>query len=110
MQARTTMKKVDIDSLVAREYLDRSFNRSGLCAYCSRKIMCVISHENGLVFDCDDYDPGEESIPIVPFTSLGLDYVEEEETLYGLCAQCQKKDVCQLKNISGGIWHCDEYV
>jgi len=105
------MKKMDIDCLVAREYLDRTFNRQGLCAYCSRKVLCVISNDNGLVFDCDEYDAGEECAPLLPFSTLGLSFndEEEEETLYGLCRQCQKRDGCQLRKMSGGIWHCDEY-
>jgi hypothetical protein len=27
-----------------------------------------------------------------------------------LCQNCQRRDICQLKNINGGVWHCVEFV
>lgn len=111
MQAKTTLKTMDIESIVSREILDRSFNRSGLCAYCANKMLCVLSNDRGLVFDCCDYEPGEEYNSLLTFSTLGLSlYNDTEESAFGLCCECQKKDTCQLKDLSGGVWHCEEYI
>jgi hypothetical protein len=111
MIAKTTLRKVDIQRYVSREFLDRSFNRSGICAYCSRKFDCCLSHEYGLVFECEDYDPGDDNALSVTFSTLGLSTDEEDYSyLNGLCRECQKRDICQLKDISGGVWHCDEFI
>lgn len=107
-KAQTVLKKVDLESYVKRDYLDKSFNRSGLCAYCTRRVSCSLSNDYGLVYDCDDYNPGDESAGTLLFSTLDLSE-DENDLTYGLCAQCQKRDLCQLKMINGGIWHCDEY-
>lgn len=107
-RTQTVLKRVDLETYVKRNFLDKSFNRSGLCAYCSRRITCVLSSDYGLVYDCDDYDPGEESTSAMIFSTLDMS-TEEQEPDYGLCSQCQNRDICQLKMLSGGIWHCDEY-
>ena len=107
-KAQTILRKVDLESYVKRNYLDKSFNRSGLCAFCTRRIGCCLSNDYGLVYDCDDYDPGEENSSSLLFNTLDLSE-EEQQSGYGLCAQCQNKDLCQLKLINGGVWHCDEY-
>ncbi len=110
MIAKTTMKKMEIGRVIAPEFLDRSFNRAGICAYCSRKFNCALSHDYGLVFDCDDYEAGEDNLPAVTFSTLALSLGEEEDDdLNGLCRDCQKRDLCQLKDISGGVWHCDDF-
>jgi len=111
MQARTTLKNMDIESLVSREILDRSFNKSGLCAYCCKKMLCVISNDNGLVFDCSEYEAGEEYTPLITFSTLGISYgCDDDETLLGLCSECKKQSQCRLKDETGGVWHCEEYI
>ncbi len=111
MQAKTILKTMDIESIISKEILDRSFNRSGLCAYCAKKMSCILSEDRGLVFDCSEYDAGEECTPLVTFSAIGLamDH-DDDENLFGLCCECQKRDICQLKDLSGGIWHCQEYL
>jgi hypothetical protein len=106
--ARTVLKKVEMDSYIKRDFLDKSFNRSGLCAYCTRKVTCCLNDTYGLVFDCDDYDAGDEASCSLTFTTLDM-CCEDESSIYGLCVGCQNRDICQLKRINGGIWHCDEY-
>jgi len=106
--ARTILKKVELESYVTRASLDKSFNRNGLCAYCSRKVTCAFNSSYGLVYDCEDYDAGDEATCSLTFTTMDLS-LEDEESEYGLCSQCQIRDICQLKKINGGIWHCDEY-
>ncbi len=106
--ARTILRKVELESYITRAYLDKSFNRNGLCAYCSRKVTCKLNSSYGLVYDCEDYDAGDEASCSLTFTTLDLSSGEDNE-VYGLCAQCQIRDICQLKKINGGVWHCDEY-
>ncbi|PKN79739.1 MAG: hypothetical protein CVU48_04460 [Candidatus Cloacimonetes bacterium HGW-Cloacimonetes-1] len=111
MLAKTIMNQANIESMVSKELLDRSFNKSGLCAYCSRNVNCVASHDNGLVYNCDDYEAGEETQGVNMFSRLDIAYVDDNEPiLYGLCIKCQNRDVCQLKTINGGVWHCIEYI
>lgn len=107
-RTQTVLKRVDLETYVKRNFLDKSFNRSGLCAYCTRRITCCLSSDCGLVYDCDDYDPGEESGSAIIFSTLDC-CTEEPESEYGLCAHCQNRDICQLRLINGGVWHCDEY-
>ena len=66
--ARTILKKVELESYITRAYLDKSFNRSGLCAYCSRKVTCNLNSSYGLVYDCEDYDAGDEASDRIPET------------------------------------------
>jgi hypothetical protein len=106
--ARTILKRVDMESYIKKDFLDKIFNRNGLCAYCQRKHVCCFTDDTGLVFDCDDYEPGEEAFVPLTFSTLDLGR-EDDEEIYGLCANCQIKDICQLKNINGGVWHCEEY-
>lgn len=106
--ARTILKKVELESYINRDFLDKSFNRSGLCAYCTRKVVCCLNSSCGLVFDCEDYDAGDESACSLTFSSLDMS-CEDDSTEYGLCAGCQNRDLCQLKRINGGVWHCEEY-
>jgi len=106
--AKTILKRVDLESYIEREALDKSFNRSGLCAYCARKSNCCLTEDCGLVYECDDYDEGEFYPNPLTFSTLSLSK-EEEEYAFGLCTHCQIRDICQLKNISGGVWHCEEY-
>ncbi len=110
MQTKTTLKTLEIESFVSRDILDRSFNRSGLCAYCANKMMCVLSEDKGLVYDCAEYEAGDECTPLLTFSSLSLSNdLDEQESPFGLCHECQKRDLCQLKDLSGGVWHCEEY-
>lgn len=109
MIAKTTLKSMALETAIPRDCLDRSFNRSGLCAYCERKFQCSLSGDFGLVYDCHDYQPGNDDVPVITFSSLKLSEFEEEEELTGLCHNCQKRDICQLKNINGGVWHCVEF-
>lgn len=106
--ARTILKRVDLESYIKRECLDKSFNRNGLCAYCQRKYSCCLTDDCGLVFECDDYEPGDEAVVPLTFSTLDLGR-EDDVEIFGLCSQCQIKDSCQLKNINGGVWHCEEY-
>ena len=106
--ARTILRKVELESYIKRDFLDKSFNRDGLCAYCVRKHSCCLTGDFGLVYDCDEYEAGAEETNPLTFTTLDLGK-EDDAAVYGLCAQCQIRDICQLKNINGGIWHCEEY-
>lgn len=112
MIAKTTLKTVGFENFIPREVLDKSFNRAGLCAYCSHKITCVLSCDCGLVYECDDYETGEDASPAFTFSALALSMDDEDEDygMNGLCAECQKRDICLLKNINGGVWHCDEFI
>lgn len=106
--ARTILKRVDLESYIKQDFLDKSFNRRGLCAYCQRKHGCCLTEECGLVYDCEDYEPGDEMLAPLTFSTLDLGKDDDGDT-YGLCTQCQIKESCQLKNINGGVWHCEEY-
>jgi len=110
MIARTTLKKMSLERVIPRDHLDRSFDRAGLCAYCSRKFNCSLSADYGLVFDCDDYDASDNEAPILTFSSIGLSESNDAEEYNGLCHDCQKRDYCQLRKISGGVWHCQEFI
>jgi hypothetical protein len=109
INARTVLKTVELESYIKKDFLDKSFNKSGLCAFCSRKVLCCLSSSCGLVYDCDDYDAGEEASGTLTFSSLDLSKEEEPEES-GLCAHCQNREICQLKRINGGVWHCEEYL
>lgn len=110
MIARTTLQKFNIERVIPRESLDKTFNRSGLCAYCNRKFGCVLSNDYGLVFDCEDYDPSDCDVPVITFSTLALSSDSDEwDDDSGLCHNCQKRDFCQLKKINGGVWHCVEF-
>ncbi len=110
MIAKTTLKSMTLETAVPRDCLDRSFNRSGLCAYCERKFSCALSGDFGLVYDCEDYEAGEGEVPVITFSALRLSEDKEEDELSGLCHNCQRRDICQLKNINGGVWHCVEFI
>lgn len=97
-----------MERFIKRDYLDRSFQRSGLCAYCERRQTCSLSGSFGLIYDCDDYLAAEGASCGLGFTRL--EQADDNENGYGLCQQCLNRDVCSLKNINGGIWHCDEYI
>ncbi len=107
--ARIVLKKVELGSYIKRDFLDKSFNRSGLCAYCSRKVTCCINSSYGLVYDCDDYDAGDDSSCSLTFSALDFGKEEDGDEL-GLCSGCQNRDLCQLRKINGGVWHCEEYL
>ena len=109
MIARTTLKKLSLEGVIPRDRLDRSFNRAGLCAYCSRKFHCSLSADYGLVYECDDYDASDSDVPMLTFSSIGLSENKDDEDFSGLCHDCQKRDYCQLRKISGGVWHCQEF-
>ncbi|HNZ06967.1 MAG TPA: hypothetical protein PKI63_04155 [Candidatus Cloacimonadota bacterium] len=110
MIARTTLKKLSLEGVIPRDRLDRSFNRAGLCAYCSRKFHCSLSADYGLVYECDDYDASDSDVPMLTFSSIGLSENKDDEDFSGLCHDCQKRDYCQLRKISGGVWHCQEFI
>lgn len=109
MASRTVLKKVDIQSFIPRERLDRTFNHNGLCAYCSGRYSCALSSEESLIYDCDDYRAGEDEAPQLLFSTIGIGPEEEEQAFSGLCASCQIRDICLLKYIRGGVWHCEEF-
>lgn len=110
MASRTVLKKVDIQSFIPRERLDRTFNHNGLCAYCSGRFSCALSSEESLIYDCDDYRAGEDEAPQLLFSTIGIGPDEEEQqAVSGLCASCQIRDICLLKYIRGGVWHCEEF-
>lgn len=110
MATRTILKKVDIQSFVPLERLDKTFNHNGLCAYCGGRYSCALSAEEGLIYDCDDYRAAEDEVAPLVFSTIGMGPVpEDEEAVSGLCASCQIRDLCPLKYIRGGVWHCEEY-
>ena len=111
MASRTVLKQVDLRDFLPLSHLDRAFNRSGLCAYCEGRYNCSLSEDSGLVYECEDYRPAQEELAPMTFSTL-VDEPEEsleDDTLHGLCAQCQKRDLCPLKYIRGGVWHCEEF-
>ncbi|MDD4309153.1 MAG: hypothetical protein PHO32_02125 [Candidatus Cloacimonetes bacterium] len=106
--ARTVLRKVELDSFINRDILDKTFNKSGLCAYCQHKLACCLASSCSLIYDCDDYEAGEETNCLL--TCSTLDVCKDIEEGYGLCAHCQNSSLCQLKRINGGVWHCEEYL
>jgi hypothetical protein len=105
---KTVLVKDELERYIKRDYLDRSFRKSGLCAYCERRQSCSLCGDFGLIYDCEDYLASSEASCGLSFTRL--EQVEAPEEHYGLCAECQNRDFCSLKNINGGVWHCDEYI
>ncbi|HPS39351.1 MAG TPA: hypothetical protein PL124_08075 [Candidatus Cloacimonadota bacterium] len=110
MAARTVLRKVDLRGYVPIEDLDRAFNKSGLCAYCENRQNCSLCERSGFVFECEEYQASADEAPELTFTTIGMIQDEEEaEILSGLCEQCQRRDICPLKFIRGGVWHCEEF-
>ncbi len=105
---KTVIDKIELDAYIDRKALDKAFFRNGLCAYCERRFTCCQTNGQGLVYECDDYLEGEDISQGLTFSLLEL---RSEETDYkGLCSECQNRSYCVLKDISGGVWHCDEYI
>jgi len=105
---KTVLVKDELERFIKRDYLDRVFQSSGLCAYCERRHTCSLSGSFGLVYDCDDYQASADSSCGLEFSRL--EQRNEPQEYYGLCAQCQNRDICSLKDINGGVWHCEEYI
>jgi len=110
MASRTVLKKVDISEFISYEEIGRDFHRTGLCQYCESRFACSLTHDNGFIYECEDYKATRDIAPILSFSTIGIEPEEaEEEILSGLCAQCQRRDLCPLKYINGGVWHCEEF-
>jgi len=109
MASRTVLKKVEVQEFIPVGALDRAFNKNGLCAYCEAKYRCSLCEDSGTIFDCADYRPSSDEVTTVSFSTLAETQYEEEEELHGLCAECQRRDICPLKYIRGGVWHCEEF-
>jgi hypothetical protein len=103
-------KKVEIQGYIPQDFLDKAFNRNGICAYCESRFSCALNDESGFVYESDDYRAAQDDVPVLSVTTIGMsnDH-DEEDDLHGLCAQCQRRDICPLKYIRGGVWHCDEF-
>jgi len=110
MDAKIRLKQTEIESVIAHSLLSRSFNKTGLCAYCKRNTICTMSNESGLVFDCSDYEDGDTYRSAVPLSTLTYEFeVEEALELKGLCRTCHRQYNCALSSDPCGIWHCDDY-
>ncbi len=110
MEAKIKLRQTEIEALVAHSLLNRSFNKAGLCAYCKRNPICTMSHENGLVFDCSDYEDGDTYLAAVPLSTLSYEFGDEtESSCQGLCRNCSRQKSCALSSDPSGIWHCEEY-
>jgi len=105
---KTVIDKVEIEAYIDRKALDKAFYRTGLCAYCQRRYSCCQTDSPGLVFECDDCLNCEDNSVGLTFSLLELS--TEEPEYRGLCSECQDRSFCTLKDISGGVWHCDRYI
>ncbi|MDD2596374.1 MAG: hypothetical protein PHO35_04980 [Candidatus Cloacimonetes bacterium] len=105
---KTIMLNENMEPFIKKDYLDRSFIHSGLCAYCARRESCSLSGSFGLIYDCDEYLPGDEASCDLHVSRLKE--VPDTDDCHGLCVHCQNRDFCSLKNINGGVWHCEEYI
>lgn len=108
ISATTILRKVDLERYVSPDRLSRAFRSSGLYAYCLRKSSCSFGSDPGLVYDCEEYEAGEDAVCGLLFSKIDL--VDKDQEIYGLCTQCQNVAICSLKDINGGVWHCEEYI
>jgi len=109
MEATIKMKHREIDTMIAPALLSRSINKPGLCAYCKCNPICTLSNENGLIFDCSDYEDGDTFRAVAPLSALTYEFgMEETLRLKGLCRNCSRQDKCTLSTSPDGIWRCEE--
>ena len=97
------------------ELHSRINKRSGLCADCVRAESCTLSHNSdATIWNCEDYENEEVApVPAAPKSEIQetKDAVIGDEVVAnpGLCPFCIHQDTCSLKNLEGGVWHCEEY-
>ncbi len=97
------------------ELRSRINKRNGLCADCVRAESCSLSHNSdATIWSCEDYE-NEVIAPVAANTksreteSPKLEENTAVESNPGLCPYCIHNENCSLKNLEGGIWHCEEY-
>lgn len=78
---------------------------TGICNSCQTFNNCIYSGPTRH-FDCNEYNPKEQSMPFKTENHIDLIPIDR---LQGLCASCQHGAACTLKNSDMGVWHCEEY-
>lgn len=116
--AKSTMnsvRKVDVqeardDAMARLEQLIEA----GLCSNCRHQCDCAtLMKASAPIIQCEMHECGLSSRP--RFTLLKQQVTAageegpDEETLLGLCANCDHTKSCRLPKAPGGVWECEEY-
>ncbi len=89
------------------EVLTKKNQRKGLCKDCARSENCSLNQNSeNVVWDCDDYS--DDAVTLSSVREKNNDTVQVNSNP-GLCAFCIHSENCNLKQLEGGVWHCEEY-
>jgi hypothetical protein len=95
--------------------ISKTNQRKGLCLDCVRSESCTLSHNiDEVIWNCEDYENEEiGDVQTEQVGSLNQNYeikaTPSAEQNPGLCAHCAYAETCSLKQVDGGVWHCEEY-
>ena len=118
-RASSSSGKNHLDESDAGTNCERPPPPSGLCVTCIHERDCTFPRrESQPVLFCEEFDgyvKGTSSAAVKagppPCTghAEGMHGSEHSSEFKGLCATCEKRDVCTFPKAEGGIWHCEEF-
>lgn len=84
--------------------------RTGLCQNCNHGESCTITNQDGRdVHLCEEFDSYVPVLPKSIRSSLNINADSSENTIKGLCANCENNSICSYAKTEGGVWQCEEY-
>ena len=83
-----------------------------LCSTCRHGKDCTYkATADRAIYYCEEFQiiPAEPAQPTVSCEQDDTNKVCYDNTLMGLCVNCENNKTCKNATIEGGIWHCEEY-
>ncbi len=85
---------------------------SGLCLTCNHKKTCAFRYnQTQPVVFCEEFESFvptvEEEVVSEPVPTP--EDMREWDEYKGLCANCENRKECAIRNSEIGVWHCEEY-
>ncbi len=99
--------------------VERRAESSGLCMTCVHVGTCTfLRRDTPPVLFCEEFDGQQEhrsgASAEVMAQSVTVHtqatYMPERSSKFnGLCATCEKRELCTFPKAEGGVWHCEEF-
>jgi 5-methylcytosine-specific restriction endonuclease McrA len=90
--------------------MDSVTERISLCSTCIHAKNCILHREkNHPVFYCEHFDTGPSAPSAPAKQDAGRAEESYDESLIGLCMNCEHRKTCKLPKPQGGVWHCEKY-
>jgi len=103
------------ESIEKKESAPREKTRKGMCTLCTRESQCTFPSQPQL-HDCDEFE-GLSRSPVGVIESYLSHQARNrkssagtDDSLKGLCRNCDRREGCAFGKSDGGVWHCEEYL